>query len=187
MSLLVESGLHGTSFEVRVSEPEVRIAEFAQLYSKYCDSVRQIVRQVVGRSRHCVNDVDDVVQTSFLRLYRAIRDGRVTRRLNIGGYLATIARHAAIDWVVEQRRSQRLPELSDGQAASYQPSHAGPDVTSVQSYLSGLSAELKRVYVLRFEQQLSQQEAARKMGISRQQVRTLEGHLLRDGRHTLAR
>ncbi len=51
---------------------------------------------------------------------------------------------------------------------------------AVRDYLAGLTPELRGVHEQRYVKGVSQEEAARALGLSRQQVRTLEERL-RDG------
>ena len=54
------------------------------------------------------------------------------------------------------------------------------DIAVVRAYLEGLDAELRRVHEARYVLGLSQRDAADRLGISRQNLRTLEGRV-RDG------
>jgi RNA polymerase sigma factor (sigma-70 family) len=146
--------------------------------------VRAAIRHVLRRSHRCDTDVDDLVQTSFLRFLCALREGRVQQDANVGGYLATIARNAAHDWLVARSREKgmREAEKTAGRDLAV-PEHA--DLRALHRYIKQLPAELGRVYELRFGAELSQLQVARKLKTSRQRVRTLENRLLRDGQRAL--
>ena len=152
---------------------------------EHVGDVRAAIKHVLRRSRHCDNDVDDLVQTSFLRFLCAVREGRVDADANAGGYLATIARNAAHDWLSARSREKGLQEIElpivDREVTRSEP----VDLQVLQKYLLRLPADLARIYEMRFGGELSQLQVARTLKISRQRVRTLEGRLLREGQIAL--
>ncbi len=147
--------------------------------------VRAAVKHVLRRSRHCDNDVDDLVQTSFLRFLCALREGRVDEDANVGGYLATIARNAAHDWLAARSREKGLQEIQLPVIDRDLPRSEPVDLQVLQKYLLRLPSDLARIYEMRFGGELSQLQVARTLKISRQRVRTLEGRLLREGQRAL--
>ncbi|HXJ23553.1 MAG TPA: sigma-70 family RNA polymerase sigma factor [Polyangia bacterium] len=146
--------------------------------------VRAAIRHALRRSRRCDNDVDDLVQTSLLRFLCALRDGRIDQEANVGGYLATIARNAAHDWLVARSREKHLREA--GNAVDRGAPVPDPaDLHALHRYLRQLPSDLASVYEMRFGGELSQLQVALKLKLSRQQVRTLESRLLREGQRAL--
>jgi RNA polymerase sigma factor (sigma-70 family) len=161
------------------------MTEFRWFGAESLADVRAAIRHVLRRSPRCENDVDDLVQTSFLRFLCALRDGRVHDDANVGGYLATIARNAAHDWLVARARDKRIRESEE---PACDPGGGGPDrvdLRALHRYLSRLPSELASIYEMRFGGELSQLQVARALRMSRQQVRTLENRLLREGRRAL--
>ena len=81
---------------------------FARLYADYVRMVHAILLGRVPR-----RDVDDLVQEVFLTAYTRLRELRDTAAF--GGWLATIARNRAIDYLRQMREPVELPpELPGG-------------------------------------------------------------------------
>jgi RNA polymerase sigma factor (sigma-70 family) len=160
-------------------------AELRSFCEEHAGDVRAAIKHVLRRSRHCENDVDDLVQTSFLRFLYALREGRVDRDANVGGYLATIARNAAHDWLSARSREKTLQEIQPPELERDTASTERVDLHALQKYLLRLPSDLARIYEMRFGGELSQLQVARTLKISRQRVRTLEGRLLREGQRAL--
>jgi RNA polymerase sigma-70 factor (ECF subfamily) len=82
---------------------------FARLYRDY---VRMVHAILLGRVPRC--DVDDLVQDVFVAAYTRIRELRDPGAF--GGWIATIARNRATDYLRHARDSEALPdELPGGQ------------------------------------------------------------------------
>jgi RNA polymerase sigma-70 factor (ECF subfamily) len=81
---------------------------FARLYADYVHMVHAILLGRVPR-----RDVDDLVQEVFLTAYTRLRELRDTAAF--GGWLATIARNRATDYLRQMREPVELPsELPGG-------------------------------------------------------------------------
>jgi len=104
------------------SEPNLRLAAtiravaagdrdaFSQLYADYVRMVHAILLGRVPR-----RDVDDLVQEVFITAYTRIRELRDTSAF--GGWIATIARNRATDYLRRPREQEGLPaELPGGDA-----------------------------------------------------------------------
>jgi RNA polymerase sigma-70 factor, ECF subfamily len=110
-------------------------------------------------------------------------------------YLLTIARNVMIDRARERSSEQgRASEIDvDATIAS---DAAIPGVVEesdeqqrlrarTAAYIEGLDAELKQIVALRFEQELSQEDVAAELGITRRRVRTLEARVIKGLRRFL--
>ncbi len=165
-------------------------AVLERVYWAYIDPVERLVSRCVraqgsGPRGYSVS-VEDLVQDVFTRAfsegsrlaYDGIRD--------YGPYLFTIARNVVVD--AFRRRGREVPTdletLSD--RALFDPSGWGAEaslstdvqiLTRVRYYLAQLPPELAAVHRQRFGLGVSQHEAAQALGISRQQLRTLEKKL----------
>ncbi len=127
-----------------------------------------------------VRDVDDVVQESYLRIWRA-RAGRPIASAK--AFLFTIARHLALDAV---QRKRTAPEVTLGDLAALAVLEDKPDAAEALSYhekvclladvLAALPDRCREVVVLRKLKCLSQKEAAAQLGLSE---RTVENQLAR--------
>ena len=144
-----------------------------------------------------VRDVDDVVQESYLRIWRA----RASRPIESArAFLFTIARHLALD-VVERKR--RAPNVSLGDLAALAVVEEAPNATETLNYqeevrlladaLAALPERCREVVVLRKLQCLSQKEVAARLGLSERTVenqlargmKRCEAHFRRKGLHSL--
>src|SRR5215467_14407978 len=80
---------------------------FARLYADYARMVRAILFARVPR-----RDVDDLVQDVFLTAYTRLRELRSASAF--GGWIATIARNRATDYLRQARDHAQLPEELPG-------------------------------------------------------------------------
>jgi RNA polymerase sigma factor (sigma-70 family) len=157
-----------------------------QVYWAYVDAVAQVARhggrlgggqaQVSGVPRE---DWSDLVQETFSRAFseraRLAYDGLRPYR----HYLLTICRNLLADWA--RRRGRELPgelEADEAAAAVEVADELAPhELAVVEAYLAGLDRRLAGVYEQRYVVGASQEEAARVLKITRQQLRTLEKKL----------
>jgi RNA polymerase sigma factor (sigma-70 family) len=127
-----------------------------------------------------VRDVDDVVQESYLRIWRA----QAARPIESArAFLFTIARHLALDVL---RRKRAADTLSLGDSAALHVVEEAPNAADTLNHrekvclLADVLAELpercRAVVVLRKLRGCSQREAAERLGISE---RTVENQLAR--------
>jgi RNA polymerase sigma factor (sigma-70 family) len=173
------------------------------VYRAYVDKVAGIVRFGFASSRaggrvvsmgdrpHDLADaVQEVFAKSFSRPARESFDGL----RDYGPYLFTVARNVVIDWFRRSSRElptdvahleQALDEVSHLDSEPESPWADQPTMAIVQAFLAGLAPELKRVHQARYAQGLSQRDAAAALGISRQNLRTLERRLRDDLRLAL--
>jgi RNA polymerase sigma-70 factor (ECF subfamily) len=168
----------------------------SEVYARYVDEVDTLVRRgfVSEANGHLyvpgVRDVElerDLVQEVFVRAFsesaRLAFDGLRPYR----PYLLRIAKNLLVD---QLRKRKHAPVESSGPDAvdiddlieKNAPVAEPPEdelhwrsLTLVaRSFLSTLDEEARRVVALRFEEQLSQDEVAQRMKITRRRVRTLE-------------
>jgi RNA polymerase sigma-70 factor (ECF subfamily) len=123
-------------------------------------------------------DIGDLVQEVFLRAFaeraRAAYDGLREYK----PYLATIARNLLVDWARKHGRDLSLDELSEEPSAEPVPWEIDERrLAIVEDYLARLASPLKEVHQARYISALSQEMAATRLGISRQQLRTREAQL----------
>jgi RNA polymerase sigma-70 factor (ECF subfamily) len=168
-----------------------------EVYRAYVDKVSKIVRfgfrlpqggAVVPGLGWRADEVADIVQEVFARSFshsaRASYDGE----RDYAPYLYAVARNVLADRA--RRVGRELPmawsellRVREEDLAANEEESAWADaatVAAVRAYVEGLEDSLKQVHEVRYVQGLSQREAAEKLGISRQTLRTLEGRL-RDG------
>jgi RNA polymerase sigma factor (sigma-70 family) len=178
----------------RVGDP----AALEEVYWAYVGKIEAIVRHGVvvpggrvggpgGRA-----DLADLVQETFIRAFTPGARRAYDGLRDYGPYLFTVARHVVIDW--GRRQGREIPTLDADLEGLVEP--PGPplpeeapagELEIVRRYLEALSPELRAVHEVRYEQGLSQREAADRLGVSRQQLRTLEDHLRTGLRRALKR
>ena len=141
----------------------------------------------VGGACRQPDDLADLVQEVFARAFsqesRWVYDGL----RDYGPYLYAIARNVLVDWARKRGREIPTPWAELDAAIEMTPvledtvPWAEPvTMRVVEEYLGALPQDLRAVHKLRHEEGLSQEQAAEKLGVGRQTLRTLERRL-RDG------
>ena len=88
----------------------------APLYDYLRPSIEGAVRRIIQGRRV---DFEDVVQTSFERVVRAIGEGRFEYRSKLSTWAGAIAAHVALDWVKRNAHERRL--FSDLESVTSEP------------------------------------------------------------------
>jgi RNA polymerase sigma-70 factor, ECF subfamily len=167
------------------------------VYRAYVDKIANVVRfgfrlpggaGSVSGLGFSADETADLVQEVFARSFAAGARAAYDGVREYGAYLYAIARNAVVDRARRTRRELptswrelerfRDEELEPNDARS--PWSDEETIAVVRDYLAALSDDLKRVHQARYVEGASQREAADRLGISRQNLRTLEGKL-RDG------
>lgn len=121
-----------------------------------------------------VRDVDDVVQESYLRIWRrqAVRPVE-----SVKGFLFTVARHLALDLLRRERRTpiDGVTDLSALSVTEDQPDSAAAaclkeETEVLLAAIAALPARTREVYMLRKFEGLSQKEIAVRLGLSENTV-----------------
>lgn len=133
----------------------------------------------------------DLVQEVFSRAFAPRARDAYDGLRPYGPYLRRIARNLMID---RARAGDRSVPLDDSDAELViAPEPAETDAAwaaqrrETVAYIASLSPELQSLVKLRFEDELSQEQAAAALGISRRRVRTLEARIERGLRKVLRR
>jgi RNA polymerase sigma-70 factor (ECF subfamily) len=143
----------------------------------------EAVRRAAGRVLREPADRDAVVHEVYAQLVSSRRLRQSYQGGAIGGWLAVIARHRALDFV---RRESRLTDLS---ALDEMPTAGDPLADfrrELQRFADRLDPQRRRVLELRFLAGMTQVEAAAQLGIPRstledreREIKTmLQQHLL---------
>ena len=142
--------------------------------------------RVAGACRQ-PDDLADLVQDTFARAFSEKGRRAYDGLRDYGPYLYAIARNVLVDWARVRGREIPAPwaELEAAVEMALVIDDTSPWATPatmrvVEAYLTTLPEDLCEVHKLRHEQCLSQEQAAEKLGVSRQTLRTLERRL-RDG------
>jgi RNA polymerase sigma factor (sigma-70 family) len=167
------------------------------IYLAYVDKIANVVRfgfrlrdgsATVSGLGPRSDEVADVVQEVFAKSFAASARAAFDGVRDYGPYLYAIARNVIADRARRTRRELPTPwqALERAREEELMPNEDQPawaddaTVAVVREYLASLDDELRRLHQARYVDGLSQREAAERLGISRQNLRTLEGRL-RDG------
>jgi len=150
------------------------------LYNVYVREVRGAVRDTLRTSRIIATDEhEDIVQVTFVRLFDAWMKDSFDETSDITGYVRTIARNVARDWLRHRRYEDGPDALADLDQPQDLAKEASADIEMLIGALAALPADLIAVYQGRFVEGLSQNRLADRLGLSRQRIRTLERRLCR--------
>jgi RNA polymerase sigma-70 factor (ECF subfamily) len=168
-----------------------------QVYRVYVDKIASIVRhgfRLPGSTARVpglgfgADEIADVVQEVFAKSFSAPARAAYDGVRDYGPYLYAIARNVIADRARRTKRELPTPwdELERARDQDLEPNDERPPwadeatIAAARDYVAGLADDLKGLHQARYVDGLSQREAAERLGISRQVLRTLEGRL-RDG------
>ena len=156
--------------------------EQGDLYLMHVGRVRAVIRRTLQRTgQFSTANLADLVQEAFLKAFSAAARNRYDAQREYEPFLLAIARNVTVDWARRQFREQRGAQLLESEHGIVIDSknEARHELVAVaSSYLETLSPELERVHCLRFVENVPQRRAAELLGISRQNLRTLERRLI---------
>ena len=131
---------------------------FSALYANYVRMVHAILLGRVPR-----RDVDDLVQDVFITAYTRIRQLRDAAAF--GGWLATIARNRAADYVRQSREHVELPaDLPGGEAIE-------ADTMAVLDVIRKLPEAYRETLLMRLVEGMTGAEIAERSGLTPASVR----------------
>ncbi|MEO7797185.1 MAG: RNA polymerase sigma factor [Opitutaceae bacterium] len=133
-----------------------------------------VLRSYLRGSFPAVRDIDDVVQESYLRMWKA-RAAQPVRCAK--AFLFTVARHVALNLTARERRSPliavgdlaALPVLEEGKNSS-ETAQKNETLRLLVEALATLPPRCREVTVLRKLRGLSQKEVAATLGIAEKTV-----------------
>jgi RNA polymerase sigma factor (sigma-70 family) len=155
-----------------------------RVYQEHVHLVQRSVRVGLYRAGWLSSwNLADIVQETFARAFSPGARQRYDGTRCYTPYLLAIARHCLVDWLRRVGRDvssgQDPDSLFDTASDRDEESEFAPElVSAAHCYISGLSDELRAVHQQRFELNRSQARAAAELGISRQNLRTLERKLV---------
>lgn len=174
-------------------------AALTTVYFRYVDEIAALIRlgfsiPSSGARVPGARDAQterDLVQEVFTRAFAPRARDAYDGLRPYGPYLRQIARNLLID---RARAANHSVPLDEGAAELViEPEAADADAVWQEQrrltldYLAGLAPELQTLVKLRFEDEMSQEQAAAMLGISRRRVRTLEARIQRGLRKVLRR
>jgi RNA polymerase sigma-70 factor (ECF subfamily) len=169
-------------------------AALEEVYRGHVAAVERFVAsRLVRAGRFSATNLGDVVQEVFLQAFSPGARNSYDGEREYEPYLITIAKNVFLGWIRRSGRedgaTQPFEALLD--AAADAPSEDElfePElVAATRSYVEQLAPELRQVHERRFVQAEAQNTAAEALGISRQNLRTLERKLVDGLRRELSR
>lgn len=171
----------------------------AAIYGLHLSDVCHVVRHGFGTTGHRrafipgirkEDERDDLVQEAFSRAFSSRARLSFDPSRAYEPYLLAICRHALVDWHRTTRQRRRLDGsfwevmcLTDS-SQSVVASDPQPDKV-IEAYVDTLDRRLKEVFEQVVVQGRSQRETALALGLSRQNVRTLERRLRAGIKHAV--
>lgn len=154
-------------------------ADDARWFSEHVQPHEGALRNYLQRSLTSRDDVDDVVQDAYLRLWRS-RTAAAVRSPK--SFLFAIARNVALDLRRRRNVARAEPITENTTLPVLEDSPGVVDLVSRQQELAllreairSLPERCQHVFLLRKIQGLSQREIAERLGISENTVETLVG------------
>jgi RNA polymerase sigma-70 factor (ECF subfamily) len=139
------------------------------------------------RSTGSLEAAEDVVQASFMELYRALLVGAAIE--NPKGWTLCVVRREIVDKLRERKRHGgaflALSEAENLAARRVEPEPGGWEEQSLTRLLEGLSAREEEVLLLR-AQAMKYRQIAAELSISINSVKTLLARAIRKMQHTAA-
>lgn len=169
-----------------------------QVYRAYVDKIANIARfgfrsragtALVGGVGFDATEIADIAQEVFVKAFSDSARRAFDGQREYGPYLYAIARNAIADQLHRSGRElptawKALEQTIDGEldaGTREGATETDPALVEVtRDYIARLDGDLKRVHQARYVEGLSQRDAAERLGMGRQALRTLEEHL-RDG------
>ncbi len=147
---------------------------FEYLFNRYREAISRLFAQRLGGTPNTATEADDLLQETFIKVY--VNLPRYSPAYTFGQWLYTIARNTFIDYT--RRRSDDL-SINDQFTL---PASSAPNpeerVISLQQrsqidhYLSLLTPRYRRLFELRFLDELTYEEIAEKLSLPLGTVKT---------------
>ncbi|MFI3277303.1 MAG: RNA polymerase sigma factor [Rikenellaceae bacterium] len=154
--------------ELVLSEGDDVAFEF--LFTRYREAIRRLLVNQMGGG----NDVDDLLQETFIKVY--INLHRYNPRFTFGQWIYTIARNTLIDHY--RRRQDELP--IDERITSSETSNPNPEQcvinsqkrTQIEQAIAHLNSTQQQLFRMRFMEEYSYEEIAEKLSMPLGTVKT---------------
>lgn len=155
------------------------------MYYLYIADVERVARVALVRMTFSTANLADVVHEIFLRAFSTNARFSYDGQRDYKPYLLILARNVIINWA--KRAGREIPtddifELTSARpedgASADEPPFSQAVVSLADQYIESLPAALRAVHHHRFVLSQPQRQAAEALGISRQNLRTLEKKLV---------
>lgn len=161
----------GRIIELFFARSESAIAETQARYGKYCLTVARRILQSDPEAEECVND-------AMLRIWNAVPPAKPE---NFRAYLRKVTRNLAVSRLEKLSAQRRgggeaqlaLEELTECVPSGEDPQRAAEDMAvrdALNTFLEGLPALTRRMFVLRYWYVMPVREIAQKLGVKESRV-----------------
>ncbi len=125
----------------------------------------------------------DLMQDTFIRAFSSTARQRYSGDVPFRAYLLQITRNLMIDRARAAGRAELVAlddtaEVADAADSTEDAIDEARRVQRVQQYVSTLDEEHRAVFRLRFDDNLSERDAAETLQVTRRRIRTLHDHLV---------
>ena len=158
-------------------------SEQARWFSEEVQPHEPVLRSYLRGSFPAVRDVDDVVQESYLRIWKTCTTQPIK---SAKAFLFTVARRLALDHVRSQRRSPivAVTELShlfvlDRAPSASEVAATAAEIAFLVEAVDSLPARCREIFILRRLQGVPQKDIAARLRLSEQTVQVQAARGLR--------
>lgn len=143
---------------------------FEYLFNRYREAIRRLFVARLGG----VNDADDLLQETFIKVY--INIARYSPEYTFGQWVYTIARNTFVDFMRRKQDEESIDERFTSPAAT-SPTPEERVInqqqrTQFEVYLDRLTPRYRQLIVMRFFDELSYEEIAQKLNLPMGTVKT---------------
>ncbi len=143
---------------------------FEYLFNRYREAIRRLFMARLGG----VNDADDLLQETFIKVY--INIARYSPEYTFGQWVYTIARNTFIDFMRRKTDEQSIDEQFTSPAEnSPTPEERIINLqqrSQFEDYLNRLTPRYRQLIIMRFFDELSYEEIAQKLQLPMGTVKT---------------
>lgn len=143
---------------------------FEYLFNRYRDAIRRLFVQRLGG----VNDADDLLQETFIKVY--INLHRYSATFTFGQWVYTIARNTFIDYMRRRQDDLSIDERFSAPASSAPtPEESVINLqqrSQIEQYLGRLTPRYRQLIKMRFFEEYSYEEIASKLALPLGTVKT---------------
>src|SRR5262245_29195360 len=157
----------------------------AEVYRAHIDEVERVVRGgLFGMRQFSPANLADVIQEVFLKAFAPKARSSYDGERPYAPFLMTVAHNVLVDWgrrhgrEADVERQAVLQEALNRQAANDVSAFDASLLATTKKYVESLPPDMMAVHHHRFVLAEPQRQAAEKLGMTRQNLRTLERKLV---------
>lgn len=154
---------------------------FGRLYEVYLDRLYRYIFYRVGNNRELA---EDLVQSVFVKAWEKLD---TFQKGSFQAWLYTITKHNIIDYIRAQKKQISLDEtIADEKEAIEEGVHKKLEMQRIQHALKFLTVEQREIIILKFVEELPNQEIAKIVNKNETAIRALQYRALKELRKILS-